>query len=107
SSGEMTLEEAIRLAGEEEREEAAKLAAETDAREHWLKGMAAAVAGVETFVGQYTDEFFPCYLREGSPGWFPHGVTPERLDAAASALSRLRTILMANNGGGDGSASQS
>jgi hypothetical protein len=90
SNGEMTVDDALRKAIEQEREEKEKAAAQADARQHWLKELAALVEWVERFITPRTDEHLAWYTEPGSPGLYEHGITHERLAAAVAQIERAR-----------------
>jgi hypothetical protein len=92
SNGELTLDQAIQKAIEQEREAYETTAAEADARRHWLKEFAEALTWFETFVAQRTDDHLPWYTLPDSPGLFDHGITAERIDDAIRQLERTKIM---------------
>jgi hypothetical protein len=97
--GEMTIEEALRRVAAAEREAAEKLRSETDARHTWLARLASVLEWVEAFVGGMTPGRFSWHFAPGAPGTFDHGITAERLRAAAAELRRIEALLKGDDDG--------
>jgi hypothetical protein len=88
SNGEMTWEQAMEKALQDEREEKERQSAQADARREWLKGLIGVVEYVEHYLASETDEYLTWYAEPGTPGYFDHGLTADRIRAAAAALVR-------------------
>jgi anti-sigma28 factor (negative regulator of flagellin synthesis) len=92
SSGEISLDEALQKAIEQEREQKERDAAEADARRNWLKEFDETLKWFERFLHERTDEHLTWYTRPDSPGLFDHGITAERIRWVISQLERTASI---------------
>lgn len=91
-SGEMTLDEAIEVAMKEEREAEAKKQAEAQARRIWFEEMRKILDGVDTWVGNRTDEYLAWFAAEGIPS--DADVTADRVGSAIAQLTRVQSITL-------------
>src|SRR5262249_19958471 len=92
SNGEMSLDEALRRAIEEEQEARRIREAEADARGHWLKEFAEMIAWIESYVATCDDERLAWYTLTDSPGLFDNGVTADRIAEVVKHLERSKSI---------------
>jgi hypothetical protein len=91
-SGRMTFEQAWQKREEELKAEAEAEKAEADARSRWLGKFVEYVDWVEQFIQPREDERLRWYTLVGAPGYFEHGMTSERVDAAITQLCRARDL---------------
>ncbi len=98
NAGEMTVEEAVQKAIEQERDERERIGHDASARQLWHKGLEQMVVWVAEWIGGCDDEHLAWYTAAGAMG-SEHVMTAERIDGAIAQLNRVRLI---NFGGSNG-----